>query len=596
MIAFYKQLLPLLDRRIRHRTCVAFAAMVFLAGLEALALILLVPLMQLLTAPDLNSNAETVKMASDLFGDPTRSQLALLLAGLVLGTYLVKSVAAVLVSRWVTTLALEQEAKIVKRLMLVYLRAPYRLHLQRNSAELVRTLTNSVTTIFRDAFVSTLTVLGDFFAMILIGIILAATNVYLAIAVALYFGIMTRGYQQIEHRLIDRASRAIHEEQAREYQSIQQAFAAVKEVKVRDAEEYFANDVYQRRSTMGPAYRTITMSALVPRYVLEVAMFGAAAIIAAVAFSTDTVAGATATIGVFLAGGFRIIVPLNRVVFAVSQNRAARPSLEQVHDDLTNIPSDVEDPAPPTIEGLVPRISVDDLSFSYNPGVPVLEHVSLEIEPGEFVGLVGGSGAGKSTLVDALLGILEPDAGEVRIAGHPLPTVRRQWQQMIGYVPQFIVLFDESIRANVALGEARDDVDEDRLWHALELAQLADVVRGLPDGLDNVIGEGGVQLSGGQRQRLGVARALYPDPQIVMFDEATSALDNETEFKLTEVLESLRGRLTTITIAHRLSTVRRCDRLFYLEHGRLLAQGTFNELNVEIPGFARLVELGAVGV
>ena len=137
---------------------------------------------------------------------------------------------------------------------------------------------------------------------------------------------------------------------------------------------------------------------------------------------------------------------------------------------------------------------------------------------------------------------------------------------MIGYVPQFIVLFDELVRANVALGEARDDVDEDRLWHALELAQLANIVRALPDGLDNVIGEGGVQLSGGQRQRLGVACALYPDPQIVMFDEATSALDNETEFKLTEVLESLRGWLTTITIADRLSTVRRCDRLFYLEH------------------------------
>ena len=188
--------------------------------------------------------------------------------------------------------------------------------------------------------------LGDFFAMILIGIILAATNVYLAIAVALYFGILTRGYQQIEHRLIDRASRAIHEEQACEYQSIQQSFAVSKKSRSAMPKSTSPTTCTSDAPRTGPAYRTITMSALVPRYVLEVAMFGPAAIIAAAAFSTDTVAGATATIGVFLAGGFRILVPLNRVVFAVSQNRAACPSLEQVHDDLTNIPSDVEDPAP----------------------------------------------------------------------------------------------------------------------------------------------------------------------------------------------------------------------------------------------------------
>jgi ATP-binding cassette subfamily C protein len=169
--------------------------------------------------------------------------------------------------------------------------------------------------------------------------------------------------------------------------------------------------------------------------------------------------------------------------------------------------------------------------------------------------------------------------------------VRRQWQQMVGYVPQSIVLFDDTVRANVALGVPRDEVDDEQVTHVLALAQLDHVVRSLRGGLDEVIGEGGVRLSGGQRQRLGVARALYHDPQVLIFDEATSALDNETEFKLTEVLEELRGRVTTLTIAHRLSTVRRCDRLCYLEQGRIVAQGSLEQLYREIPGFARMVEL-----
>jgi ATP-binding cassette subfamily C protein len=150
------------------------------------------------------------------------------------------------------------------------------------------------------------------------------------------------------------------------------------------------------------------------------------------------------------------------------------------------------------------------------------------------------------------------------------------------------------VKANVALGVPPEDVDEDQLLHVLSLAQLDHVISRLPDGLDQVIGEGGIQLSGGQRQRLGVARALYPDPQVLIFDEATSALDNETEFKLTEVLDSLRGRLTTITIAHRLSTVRRCDALCYLDAGRVVAYGSFERLNREIPGFTRMVDLARV--
>jgi ATP-binding cassette subfamily C protein len=324
-------------------------------------------------------------------------------------------------------------------------------------------------------------------------------------------------------------------------------------------------------------------------------MVGAAALIAIFAFATQPVDTATATVAIFIVGGFRMLAPLNKVIFGIAQARAAMPSLHQVRDDLVNLDASVRGAEPETplrVERgeLRPRIALRDVSFSFVPGVPVLDRVTLDIEPGESVGLIGSSGAGKSTLVDVILGVLDPDSGDVLIADWPIASVRRQWQQLVGYVPQSIVLFDDTVRANVALGVARGDVDEEQLSYALSLAQLEHVVASLPNGADQVIGEGGIQLSGGQRQRLGVARALSsrsPGADL----RRPPALDNETEFKLTEVLDSLRGRVTTITIAHRLSTVRRCDRLCYLEHGSIVAQGSFEQLNREIPGFARMVEL-----
>ena len=188
-------------------------------------------------------------------------------------------------------------------------------------------------------------------------------------------------------------------------------------------------------------------------------MMGAAAVIAFVAFSTEPVSSATATVGVFLAGGFRMLAPLNKVIFAISQTRASMPSLEQLADDLNmakaeDVAENLQQTEEVHLSELRPRLSLRDVTFSYVPGVPVLDHVTFDIDQGEAIGLVGGSGAGKSTLVDVLLGLLETDSGEVLVDGWPIHSVRRQWQSMVGYVPQSIVLFDATVRANVAFGVA----------------------------------------------------------------------------------------------------------------------------------------------
>ena len=214
--------------------------------------------------------------------------------------------------------------------------------------------------------------------------------------------------------------------------------------------------------------------------------------------------------------------------------------------------------------------------------------MSLAIGKGTSVGFVGPSGAGKTTIVDVLLGLLEPSAGRVLVDGVDVHRNLAVWQRKIGYIPQSIYLTDDSVRRNVAFGRDDDDIDDADVWAALEAAQLADLIRSYPEGLDTHVGERGVRLSGGQRQRIGIARALYHRPEVLVMDEATSALDNQTERQFVEALEALQGDHTVVVIAHRLSTVRNCDALFMLDEGRVVAEGSYDELMATSDEFRRM--------
>jgi ATP-binding cassette, subfamily B, bacterial len=250
--------------------------------------------------------------------------------------------------------------------------------------------------------------------------------------------------------------------------------------------------------------------------------------------------------------------------------------------ELLAVEPEIKSPALPVALPVPARgeVEFDDVRFAYpgRPKLPTLNGISFRAAPGETIAIVGPSGAGKSTLVDLLLGLLEPTAGRITVDGRDIVSALGSWQRHIGYVPQEPFLLDDTIRRNVAFGIADAEVDDRRVTTALRRAQLGEFVAGLRDGLDTLLGERGTRLSGGQRQRVAIARALYHDPEVLVFDEATSALDTTTERELIDSLEALRGVKTLVVIAHRLSTVRRCDRLALLRDGRLAAVGSYDEL------------------
>ena len=346
-----------------------------------------------------------------------------------------------------------------------------------------------------------------------------------------------------------------------------------------------------------------------PKYMFEAALVIGGFGLAGYLFATQDSVTAVGTLALFLAAGTRVMPSLLRLQGAALVLRgsagAAGPTFD-LADELAN-PLDAP-PAPADSSriririregnpGFRPTVQLDQIDVRY-PGASdlALAGVTLNVEAGSSLALVGRSGAGKSTLADVLLGVLQPESGTALLGGVPPSESVAKWPGGVAYVPQDVVLANGTIRSNVALGLPDDAIDDDMAWEALERAHFATFLRDQREGLETEIGERGVRLSGGQRQRLGIARALYTRPRLLVLDEATSALDAETEQAITRTIDELEGDVTTVIIAHRLSTVRTVDNIVYLEHGRVQAKGSFEEVLHNVPAFqeqARLMGLDA---
>jgi ATP-binding cassette subfamily C protein len=385
---------------------------------------------------------------------------------------------------------------------------------------------------------------------------------------------------------IDRTGEKRVETNTARYQFVSEAFGGIKEVKLRGKEEAFLDryDGPSRRYSQAQAHYKVINKA--PRYILEAIALGGIVLIAIYLIAVqDNIRQVIPMLGLYAFAGYRLMPALQQAFVGFSSARFNIAALEAVHRDLqqgVESPTHVSKNGTPAVLTLDDRLLVDEVSFTYPEAEePAIRNLSFEIPAHSSMGFVGKTGSGKTTTVDLILGLLQPQSGIISVDGTPLrdDDTIRQWQRDIGYVPQQIYLSDDTVVRNIAFGVPEEDIDMDRVRDAARRAHIGEFVKSeLPERWNTMVGERGVKLSGGQRQRIGIARALYHRPSVLVFDEATSALDQSTEANVMEAIYELEGDHTMLVIAHRLSTVRRADKIVMLEQGRKAGEGEYDEL------------------
>ena len=491
----------------------------------------------------------------------------------------------------------ESSAALASAVLRGYLLAPYPFHFRRHSAELIRNTTHGVTAVFT-ALGSAAAVLSELLiGTAIVAVLLAAAPLATVVAAVALGVVMTLVLRRMR-RLAQRAGREQHELNRELLQTLQQTFAAIKEIKALGREGFFFRAYAdQQRRLLSLGYAGVTLQALPPLAIETVFVWGALLVIVVLTLTGRVENDGLPLLGLFAYAGFRLIPMANRITWRLNEIRSGAASVDALYDDsrLVSGRDGADEPGADTPLVFRAAIALERVSYSY-PGHtdPALTDVSLTIERGESIAFVGPTGAGKSTLVDVIVGLLPPSAGRVVVDGVEItPRNGRSWRRQVGYVPQSIVLVDDTLRHNIALGVAERDIDARRLAQAVRIAQLETRIGALADGLEARVGERGVRLSGGERQRVGIARALYHDPDVLLLDEATAALDTPTETALSDAIRGLHGTKTVLLVAHRLSTVRSCDRIALVLGGRLVDCGRFDELLARNEAFRRLADAGS---
>ncbi|MFF0369539.1 ABC transporter ATP-binding protein [Micromonospora sp. NPDC005087] len=540
-----------------------------LAGFLALAAVV-----QVLAAPQLLHEAgpdTLVGLARRAAHPHGLTDFVATVGGVAVTLLVSRGIAACALAWWQAGLLARAEATLSARLFRTFMGTSYEFHLQRHSADLMRTVIMSVryltsrvllpgTTIIIDAFL----ILGLAMALLVLEPVTALVSIgALGGAMGTYLFLVRKWARRMgvdDERLMSRDQRII-----------QEGLRAVKVLTTLGRRGAVVRRFETARSEHTYALRGLFFISNLSRYYLESVVLLVMAAAAGTAILGD--ADVLASVGVILAGSMRLLPSVQRVLAMANLVRVGVGSLEQVEKDLAAAGNDItrsaeHDPQPVTFERC---IEFRDLTYRYPAApTPTLDSINLTVGIGESVGIVGPSGSGKTTLVDVLLGLLQPTCGGIYIDGVRItPELVHGWRARIGYVPQETVIIDDTVRRNVALGLDDDEIDDVAVERAIAQAQLLDTVLAMPDGFGSMLGEHGVRLSGGQRQRIGIARALYLHPDVLVLDEATAALDTETERQIVETIEKLYGKITVLVIAHRLSTVQRCDTRVVLDRGRV---------------------------
>lgn len=542
--------------------------------LETISLGIVIPIIGILTQDDYQQKYPFIV---DIFGNLSREELISAVMVAMVLIYVVRSL-FLFWSLWIQKgFSASVSGRLSQSLFSIYMRQPYMFHLQRNSSTLMRNAKNAtaIVTCGVDPF---LILLSDGLVAIAMFALLIAVEPVGTLTVLLVFGLSTFVFQRTTRRRIDNWGYQVNYHETKILQHLQEGFGGAKDVKVLGRENEFLSQHEKHLGESIRINRIYNVILTLPRSFMEIiTIVGLCLLVVSMVVRGRELADIVPILGLFAAAAFRVMPSINRLLMATQTLIFNRSIIASVYRDFL-----LDSPDSLTVKSntkFASQLELMDVSFQYPTAATAsLQNVSLVVKRGEAVGFVGPSGAGKSTLVDVILGLFAPTSGVVKVDGQDVQQNLRNWQNQIGYVPQAIYLTDDTLRRNVAFGLNDENIDDNLVRDAIRLAQLEDFVATLLEKLDTVVGERGVRLSGGQRQRIGIARALYHNPSVLVLDEATSSLDTPTEHGVMQAVQALQGSKTVLIVAHRLSTVEYCDRLYKIENARITEEGTFDEV------------------
>lgn len=557
---------------------------------EVVSLGAVLPFLGVLTAPERVFTYPFVADVARALGIASADRLVLPLTLAFAAAALVAGVFRILLLSVSTRLAFAGAADLSLEMYRRTLYQPYRVHLARNSSEVISGITNKVGSAVT-VLLQFMTLVSSVVLLVAVTAALVAIDPLVALVATFAFGVSYGLITLLSRRTLLRNSQRIAYEQTQVIKALQEGLGGVRDVLLDGAQPVYC-DIYRRADQ--PLRQAQSKNAIIsqaPRYAMEaLGMVLIAALAYGLSQRSGGVASALPVLGALALGAQRLLPALQQAYSAWATIVASQASLTDALDLLDQpLPAEMLLPAPAPL-AFGDSIRFESVRFRYLPGGPwVLDGLNLVIPRGSRVGFVGSTGSGKSTALDLLMGLLEPSEGQLLVDGHPVTGPRlRAWQRTIAHVPQSVYLADASLAENIAFGVPAADIDMTRVRLAARQAQIADFIEKGVDGYEAMVGERGVRLSGGQRQRIGIARALYKQASVLVFDEATSALDSATEQSVMEAIEGLDRNLTVLLIAHRLTTVRRCDTIVELGGGGVIAQGSYEVLIQNSPTFQKM--------
>lgn len=578
-LSILKKLTSILNKK-QQRKIFGLGLLILIGGLlETLGVSMVVPLVTVILDVEGMQSNQYVQMICNTLHITNMNDFIVLLVIAVILMFVIKNGYLIFLTYVQNRFVNNSQYKAGSYMLEEYLNRPYEFYLNADIPTIFRILDGDIPKVFA-LLMSLIRLVTEAFVAICLFVLLLVIDVKMTLLLLGLLSVMTLVIAKVLKPFMNKIGKENQEVQSLAGRWRTKAVYGIKDVKVLGREHYFAS-FYEKHTKYGSALMTryVVLNNL-PRIIIETTCIaGLLSYIAVCVVAGGDMTGLLSQITAFAVAAIRLMPSMNRINTYLTDIAFYEPSLDYVyeHVDFTKykkegryVSTPPENPEPVRVDA---DVVLKDITYSYpNTDKKILDHANMWIPYGKSIGIVGPSGAGKSTVIDIFLGLLRAQGGRILCGDRNVMDNYPSWLSNIGYIPQTIYLSDDSIRDNIAFGVDKDEISDERIWEVLEEAQMKEFVKALPEGLDTSTGDRGVRISGGERQRLGIARALYHDPDILVFDEATSALDNATEKAVMEAINSFQGKKTMLIIAHRLNTIEKCDLIYRVENGKIIEQ------------------------